>query len=72
MSTTLTIRLDDELARMLERVAKETRRTKSEVARDMLRRQGALVELRRLRAKAVPAAERAGYFTEEDIFRDFS
>lgn len=72
MSTTLTIRLDDDLARMLERVAKETRRTKSEVARDMLRRQAALQALRSARARIVPLAEKAGYFTDEDVFRDFS
>jgi len=72
MGTTLTIRLDDELAGTLKRVAKETRRTKSEVVRDMLRRQAALQTLRDARARIVPLAEKAGYFTDEDIFRDFS
>lgn len=70
--TTLTIRRDDELDRMIKCVAKETRRSKSEVPRDMLRRQSALADLRRMRAKVVPPAERAGYFTDENISRDFS
>jgi len=72
MGTTVTIRLDDELARMLDRLARQTRRTKSEVMRDMLRRQAALQTLRDARTRIVPLAEKAGYFTDEDIFRDFS
>lgn len=72
MSTTLTIRLDDDLPRMLERMAKQTRRTKSEVVRDMLWRRAAFQALRSARARIVLLAEKAGYFTDEDAFRDFS
>jgi len=38
--TTLTIRLDPKLEKALDRVAKSTGRTKSEIAREALRRQG--------------------------------
>lgn len=72
MSTTLTIRIDDELDAQLSRLAKETRRTKSELVREMLRREAALAELRRSRMRLKPYAERAGYLTDEDFFRDFS
>lgn len=70
--STLTIHLDDELDATLTRLAAESRRTKSELVRDMLRRQAALAELRRSRELLKPFAERARYLTDEDFFRDFS
>jgi predicted transcriptional regulator len=70
--STLTIRLDDELDRQLNRLAEQSRRTKSDLVRDMLRREAALEELRQTRALLKPFAERAGYLADEDFFRDFS
>ena len=70
--STLTIRLDDELDRQLNRLAEQSRRTKSDLVRDMLRREAALEELRQTLALLRPFAERAGYLTDEDFFRDFS
>jgi len=72
VSNTLTIRLDDKLERELARLAKQTGRTKSEVARDALRRQLAIHKFRTLRRKAMPYAAAAGYLTDEDVFRDVS
>lgn len=69
---TLTIRLDDELDAALTRLAEEAHRSKSELVRQMLRREAALAELRRTQAMLKPYAERAGYLTDEDFFRDFS
>ena len=65
MSTPV-IRLDDELDEQ------QSRRTKSDGVRDMRRREAALEELRQTRALLRPFAERAGYLTDEDFFRDFS
>ena len=70
--STLTIRLDDELDAALTRLAEGTQRTKSDLVREMLRREAALTELRQSRALLKPYAERAGYLTDEDFFRDFS
>ena len=70
--STLTIRLDDELDRQLNRLAEQSRRTKSDLVRDMLRREAALEELRQTRALLKPYAESAGYLADEDFFRDFS
>ncbi len=70
--STLTIRLDDELDATLTRLAEAAHRTKSDLVREMLRRQAALSDLRALRAELVPLAERAGYLTEDDFFRDIS
>ena len=70
--STLTIRLDDKLDRELARLAKKTGRTKSEVAREALRRQLAIHQFRVLRREAMPYAAAAGYLTDEDVFRDVS
>lgn len=68
----LTIRLDRELERRLARLAARTGRSKSELAREALRRQLALAELDRLRQRVAPFAEARGYLTDEDVFRDVS
>ena len=68
----LTIRIDDELEADLEPIAKAQHRSKSELVRDVLRRY-ATVELFELaRDELRPYAEKAGYLTDEDFFRDFS
>ncbi len=69
---TLTIRIDDELEHDLEQLAKSQHRTKSELAREMLRKRVAVERFRDLRRKALPLAEAAGYLSDEDIFRDIS
>lgn len=69
---TLTIRLDDKLDRELARLAKQTGRTKSEVAREALRRQLTVQRFRELRRQVMPYAEAAGYLTDEDVFRTVS
>lgn len=71
-TSTLTIRLDAELERQLARAAKRSGRSRSEVVRDALRRQLALVRLRDLRRRIVPLAEARGYLTDEDVFRSVS
>jgi predicted transcriptional regulator len=68
----LSIRIDDELDQQLERLARAAHRSKSDLAREMLRRQSALAELRRTRELLKPYAERAGYLSDEDFLRDFS
>ena len=52
--STLTIRLDPKLEKALDRVAKSTGRTKSEIAREALRRQVAVARFRELRRKTLP------------------
>ena len=69
---TLTIRIDDELEKDLDLLAKAQHRTKSDLAREMLRKHIAVERFRELRRKALPLAEAAGYVTDEDIFRDIS
>lgn len=70
--STLTIRLDAELDAALTRLAEEAHRSKSDLVREMIRKQMALEAFEHARALIVPAAERAGYLTDEDVFRDVS
>ncbi len=72
MKTAMTIRLDRDLQRRLERVCKQSGRTRSEVVRDALRRQLALLQFEQLRRQVLPFAEARGYLTDEDVFRDVS
>jgi len=69
---TLTIRIDEQLENDLERIARTQHRTKSELAREMLRKRVAVERFRELRRKALPLAEAAGYVSDEDIFHDIS
>ena len=69
MRDTLTIRLDDELAARLAAAARASGRTRSEVARDALRRQLAIVLFDQVRARVMPFAEAQGLLTDEDVFR---
>jgi predicted transcriptional regulator len=65
---TLTLRLDDKLERDLDRLAKQTGRTRSDLARDALRRQLSLLRFERLRNMVLPFAEARGLLTDEDVF----
>ena len=69
---TLTIRIDDDFDAELNRLAAAAHRTKSDLVREMLRRQAALEQLQDLRAKLRPYPERAGFLTDEDFFEHLS
>jgi len=72
VKSTLTIRLDAELERALDKLCRETGRSRSDVVRDALRRQLAMLRFERLRRRSMPFAEARGYLTDEDVFRDVS
>ena len=69
---TLTIRLDPELERLLDRACAETGRSRSDLVRDALRRQLAIVRFDKLRAQTMPFAEARGLLTDEDVFKKMS
>jgi predicted transcriptional regulator len=71
-TSTITIRLDDALSRELDQACAQTGRTRSELAREALRRQLALLRFERLRKRTLPLAEAQGYLTDEDVLRDVS
>lgn len=72
MKSAITIRLDEDLERLLDRLSKETGRTRSDLVRDALRRQLTLLRFERIRRKVLPFAEARGYLTDEDIAREVS
>ena len=67
--TTLTIRLDEELEKALDRLARTTGRSKSELAREALKRHLAVARFRELRRRTLPFAEAQGLLTDEEIFK---
>ena len=68
---TITVRLDEELALELTKLAKRTR-PKSELIRRALRRQLALARFEELRQSVSPFAQAKGWLTHEDVFRNVS
>jgi predicted transcriptional regulator len=70
--TTITVRLDPDLRRQLDRVCRRWGRSRSDVIREALRRQLALLQFEQLRRDVLPFAEARGYLTDEDVFRDVS
>ena len=72
MKTSITIRLDEDLEKMLNQVSRRAGRTRSEVVRDALKRQLSLAMFEQLREEVLPFAEARGYLTDEDVFQDVS
>ena len=72
METSITVRLDKDLAKRLSRVSQSSHKSQSEIIRDALRRQLAVLSFEQLRRRAAPFAEARGYLEDEDVFRDVS
>ncbi len=68
----LSVRLDSEMDALLSKLSKEEGKSKSEVARDALRRQLRLTQFDKLRQRVAPFAESRGYLTDEDLFEEIS
>jgi predicted transcriptional regulator len=61
--------LDSDLEELLDKVCRETGRSRSDVVRDALRRQLTLQLFEEARRNAIPFAEAQGIFTDEDVFK---
>ena len=72
MKGTLTIRLDRDLERMLDRLCKRTGQSRSDLVRQAVRREVTLRRFEDLRRRVMPFAEARGYLTDEDVFRKIS
>ena len=66
--STLTIRVPDELDRALERQSVALGLSKSDLAREALKRYLRVAEFRTLRVKLVARAQASGINTDEDVF----
>jgi predicted transcriptional regulator len=71
-STMLSIRLDRDMERMLTKVSRDAGMTRSEVARDALRRQLRIRQFDNLRRRIMPFAEARGFLTDDDVFSKVS
>lgn len=71
-TSTLTIRIDRQLERRLDRAAGRSGRSRSAIVREALERRLAMDQLAELRRRITPFAEARGYLTDEDVFRDIS
>jgi len=67
-SSTVTIRVDAKLDRELKRLSRSLRQSKSEIARDALKRQVALLRFRKTRQAILSEIEAKSGITDEDVF----
>lgn len=68
-ASTLSIRLDAKVQRELSRLSRQLGRSRSDIVRDAVRRQVALLRFERSRRALLPLAEAQGILTDEDVFR---
>ncbi|HDY88624.1 MAG TPA: CopG family transcriptional regulator [bacterium] len=71
-TSTLTIRLDKDLEKMLSKASKMTGKNRSEIAREALRRQLRISQFEALRKRVMPFAEARGFLTDDDVFSKVS
>jgi hypothetical protein len=69
VSSTITVRLDKKMERLLARVVRLSGCTQSDVVRSALRRQLALELFDQMRRQVAPFAEAQALLTDEDVFR---
>jgi predicted transcriptional regulator len=66
-TSAVTIRMESDLQRLLDRVSKQSGRTRSDIVRDALKRQLSILRFEKLRRQVLPFAEARGYLTDEDV-----
>jgi len=71
-TSAVTIRIEPELQKLLDKVCKQSGRTRSDVVRDSLKRQLSVIRFEQLRRQVLPFAEARGYLTDEDVNKALS
>jgi len=71
-TATLSIRLDEDLDQLLGKASRQVGRSRSDVARDALRRQLRLTQFETIRRRTMPFAEARGFLTDDDVFHQVS
>ena len=71
-TATLTIRIDKALETLLDQASRRSHKTRSDVARDALRRQLRLGEFESLRRRGMSLGGARGFLTDEDVFGSVS
>jgi predicted transcriptional regulator len=71
-TSTLTIRLDKDLDDLLTKASRHSGKSRSEIAREALKRQLRISLFEALRKRVMPFAEARGFLTDEDVFHRIS
>jgi predicted transcriptional regulator len=66
-TSAVTIRIEPDLQKLLDKVCRQSGRTRSDVVRDALKRQLSIIRFEQLRRQVLPFAEARGYLTDEDV-----
>jgi metal-responsive CopG/Arc/MetJ family transcriptional regulator len=72
MRTVISVSLPEEMAMELDKLAKASGRTRSEIVKEALRTYLWEERFRTFRTKIRPKAKKRGFVTDEDVFRDIS
>ena len=70
MKRPITIRLPDDLRKLLDEISKQEHLPVSDLVRESIRRYAAVYRFRQLRNKVLPFAEAQGLLTDDDIFEN--
>jgi len=66
-TSVVTIRMEADLQRLLDKVCKQSGRTRSDIVRDALKRHLSILRFVQLRRQVLLFAEGRGYLTDEDV-----
>ena len=66
-TSAVTIRMESDLQRQLDRICKQSGRTRIDIVREALKRQLSILRFEQLRRQVLPFAEARGYLTDEDV-----
>ena len=66
-TSAVTIRIEPDLQKLLDKGCKQSGRTRSDIVRDSLKRQLSIIHFEQLRRQVLPFAEARGYLTDEDV-----
>ena len=70
MKRPMTIRLPEDLRKLLDEISKQEHLPVSDLVRESIRRYAAVYRFRQLRKKVLPFAEAQGLLTDDDIFEN--
>ena len=71
-TSAVTVRLEPELQRALDAACREWGRSRSEILREALKRQLAIIRFEQLRRQVLPFAEARGYLVDQDVIKAVS
>ena len=72
MRKVMSVSIDEELLAKLEKAAKRQHTKRSELVKRALRQYLYLDDMQNIRSRLRPYAEKAGYFSDDDIYNDIS